>query len=450
MPHSPDFSDAPTAPLQTQSAPADPSVLPSQTATSDPSAPSSPSDSSGQTLPSDRIAPSDLVAPSEQVAPSEESSVLVDSLRFATFNVSMFRNSEGALATELKNGSSVQGKAVAEIIQRTQPDVVLLNEFDYDATGESARVFANEYLGVSQGNQPAASYPFIYTAASNTGVQSGADLNGDGEVGGPQDAYGFGSFPGQYGMVLYSKYPIDTTNVRTFQKLKWSAMPDNLMPVEFYGALAAKTLRLPSKSLWDVPLLVKGKTVHVIASHPTPPAFDGPEERNVSRNHDEIRLIKDYVTGGKAASYITDNKGVAGGLKQDASFVILGDLNAQPQSSAAIDALRADARVQDPSPASAGAINASGKGALMGDFLNPMNSSAVVQLALAATSTAQFSQGPMRVDYVLPSQDAEVKDAGVFWPAPSEAASSALQTSSGKNVSDHHLVWVDIALPFGT
>ena len=373
-----------------------------------------------------------------------------ESMRFATFNASMYRNSSGALAKELAAGNSEQGHAVAEIIQRTRPDVVLLNEFDYDAQGKAAQAFADKYLAVPQKDQSPISYPFVYTAASNTGIQSGADLNGDGQIGGPDDAYGFGAFPGQYGMVLFSKYPIDSTNVRTFQKLKWASMPDNLLPTNYYGAYAAKSLRLSSKSMWDVPLLIHGKTVHVIASHPTPPAFDGPEQRNVRRNHDEVRLIKDYVTGGKAAAYIKDDAGKSGGLDSSASFVILGDLNAQPQSSPAIDSLRDADRVQDPMPTSTGALRAAGNGALVGDFLNPMNSSALTRFAHASTSTASFAQGPMRVDYVLPSKEARVKGSGVFWPAPAEAAAQALETSGGSPVSDHHLVWVDIALPFGT
>ena len=40
---------------------------------------------------------------------------------------------------------------------------------------------------------------------------------------------------------------------------------------------------------------VKGKTFHLLASHPTPPVFDGDEDRNGKRNHDEVRLIADYI-----------------------------------------------------------------------------------------------------------------------------------------------------------
>src|SRR5690606_19592470 len=80
-----------------------------------------------------------------------------------------------------------------------------------------------------------------------------------------------------------------------------------------------------------VPVVLNGGTVvHVLVSHPTPPVFDGPEDRNGRRNHDEIRFWADYVEDGERASYLVDDAGVRGGLAPDALFVILGDLNADP------------------------------------------------------------------------------------------------------------------------
>jgi hypothetical protein len=53
---------------------------------------------------------------------------------------------------------------------------------------------------------------------------------------------------------------------------------------------------------------VGGKTIHVLASHPTPPTFDGAEDRNGKRNHDEIRFWRDYISE-KTSNYIYDDKG---------------------------------------------------------------------------------------------------------------------------------------------
>ncbi len=60
------------------------------------------------------------------------------------------------------------------------------------------------------------------------------------------------------------------------------------------------SFRLSSKSHWDVPIEIGKKTVHFLVSHPTPPVFDGPEDRNGTRNHDEIRFWADYVGPGAA------------------------------------------------------------------------------------------------------------------------------------------------------
>ncbi|HEX2505418.1 MAG TPA: endonuclease/exonuclease/phosphatase family protein, partial [Gaiellaceae bacterium] len=53
-------------------------------------------------------------------------------LRFATFNASLNRNAPGQLLADLSTTSNAQAKAVAEIVQRTRPDVLLVNEFDYE------------------------------------------------------------------------------------------------------------------------------------------------------------------------------------------------------------------------------------------------------------------------------------------------------------------------------
>src|SRR5262249_14666285 len=145
---------------------------------------------------------------------------------------------------------------------------------------------------------PPVSYPYRYTAPSNTGVPSGFDLDNNGSVGGGNDAFGFGAFPGQFGMAVYSKYPIDVANVRTFQKFLWKDMPGALLPdnpstpepADWYSPDELAVFRLSSKSHWDVPITIDHHVVHFLVSHPTPPVFDGPEDRNGLRNHDEIRF----------------------------------------------------------------------------------------------------------------------------------------------------------------
>ncbi|WP_206060073.1 zinc-binding dehydrogenase, partial [Escherichia coli] len=69
----------------------------------------------------------------------------------------------------------------------------------------------------------------------NTGVPSGLDLDGSGELGREgrargEDAWGYGLHPGQYGMLLLSRHPIDADAARTFRLLRWSALPGARRP----------------------------------------------------------------------------------------------------------------------------------------------------------------------------------------------------------------------------
>ena len=242
-------------------------------------------------------------------------------IRIATFNASLNRNEAGELIADLSTGDDAQARNVAEIIQRAAPDILLVNEFDYDAEGTAAALFQDNYLSVSQNGAGAIDYPHVYVVPSNTGIASGLDLNGDGEVGGPNDAYGFGFFEGQYGFVIYSQHEIDAANIRSFQEFLWTDMPGNLLEAETADSAALTELldaeaqagfRLSSKNHVDVPVIVEGEVVHVLAAHPTPPVFDDPAyDLNGKRNADEIRFWADYVEN---ASYIYDDAGVSGGL----------------------------------------------------------------------------------------------------------------------------------------
>ncbi|WP_423779747.1 endonuclease/exonuclease/phosphatase family protein [Cellulosimicrobium cellulans] len=371
-------------------------------------------------------------------------------LRVATYNASLNRAAAGELEADLSTPDDRQAATIAEVLQRTRPDVVLLNEFDYVPDGRAVDLFRDHYLEVSQGGAAPIEYRYAYVAPSNTGVPSGFDLNNDGTVGGGDDAFGFGAFEGQYGMVVLSRYPIDTRGVRTFQHFLWKDMPGALLPddpataapADWFTPEELEVVRLSSKSHWDVPVRVGRETVHVLASHPTPPTFDGPEDRNGRRNHDEIRFWADYVTPGKASRYVYDDAGRRGGLHPGESFVVLGDQNADPLDGdsvdAAIDQLLDHRRVQDPAPRSAGGVEAA---ALQGGA----NATHRGDPALDTADFADTAPGNLRADYVLPSRDLRVRDAGVFWPVQADPLSRLTGVFPFPS-SDHRLVWVDLAV----
>ena len=222
-------------------------------------------------------------------------------VRFATFNASLNRNFEGQLVSDLSFPNDVQAKSVAEIIQHTRPDVLLINEFDFVENGVAAQLFQDNYLSVSQNGAEPIEYGYFFVAPSNTGVPSGFDLNNNGSVDDPDDAFGFGFFPGQFGMIVYSRYPIDYDDIRTFQLFLWRDMPGALLlddpstpaSADWYSPDELAVFRLSSKSHWDIPIRIGKEVVHFLVSHPTPPVFDGLEDRNGTRNFDEIRFWAD-------------------------------------------------------------------------------------------------------------------------------------------------------------
>ncbi len=376
-----------------------------------------------------------------------------DTVRFSTFNASLNRTTAGQLAADLSTPGNVQAQNVAETIQRVDPDVLLINEFDYDP--RAVGLFRDNYLAVSHHGSTPVDYPYAYIAPSNTGVPSGFDLNNNGTIGGGDDAFGFGVFEGQFGMVVYSKYPIDTARVRTFQHFLWKDMPGAMLPddpataapADWYSPAELEVFRLSSKSHWDVPIRIGRETVHFLVSHPTPPVFDGPEDRNGTRNHDEIRFWADYVSSPRTSAYIYDDEGTRGGLRPGSKFVIAGDQNSDPNDGDSVEGaaqqLIDHPRVNDTrTPTSAGGPEAA---ALQGG-------TNLTHVSDPAYDTADFDDrigigpGNLRADYVLPSKSLRIAGSGIFWPTTEDPLFRLTGSFPFVPTSDHRQVWVDVRL----
>ncbi len=393
--------------------------------------------------------------------------------RFATFNASLNRGAAGQALTDLSAPGNAQANAVAEIIQRTRPDILLINEFDYYAPtaahpdGPLVDAFRDNYLAIGQKGAQPIDYPYSFVAASNTGVSSGFDLNnngvtdttpGDNAYG--DDSLGFGVFEGQFAMVVYSRFPIVTEDIRTFQHFLWKDMPGALLPDDpatpaphdWYNAQELAIFPLSSKSHWDVPIDVDGSVVHFLVSHPTPPVFDGPEDRNGTRNADEIRLWADYITPGPTADYIYDDAGTYGGLKPGSKFVIAGDQNSDPLDGDSIPGSiqqLLDHRLVNTSvtPSSVGGPY----WAEVQGFLNDGHESDPAYDTADFCDTPAFppcsGPGNLRADYVLPRRSLKIVEAGVFWPTASDPLVYLTGTGFPVPSSDHRLVWVDVRIP---
>lgn len=361
--------------------------------------------------------------PVQDVAPPAQGSV-----RVATFNAAMSGESPFELEAAIASRNDEKLKAIAQIIQRVRPDILLLQEFDVDPTGRLAREFVDHYLKVPQSGSTPIDYAYRYSPEANTGIPSGVDLNNDGELTIPQDAHGWGAYPGQYGMVVLSRFPIRAAEARSFRKLRWRDMPRNLMPRQHYSREALSLLRLSSKTHEDVPVTLPGGVdLHLLISHPTPPVFDGPEDRNGRRNHDEIRLWADYLSGGQDAAYLGAE------LPAEALAIVMGDMNADPADGESVPG--SIQQLLDHPRLRAGYIPDS-RGAVADTRRDGRVNTE--HRTLSAHDTADFSEPPgnLRVDYVIPSTGLAISGKGVYWPERSETLLNL--------ASDHRLVWIDV------
>ena len=306
-----------------------------------------------------------------------------DTLRVATFNTELSRKGPGLLLRDVIAQKEPQIRAVLEQITTASADVIVLQGIDYDLQNLALAALADSL-----------NYPYYFAAPPNAGLMTPLDLDGDGTFGAPADAQGYGRFYGQGSMALLSKHPLALNDVQDFSVFLWRDLPGALLPGKdgspFPSAEALAIQRLSSHGHWAVPIIhpTLGR-ITILTYHATPPVFDGPEDRNGKRNHDETAFWRQYLAG-------------AFGPAPADKFILMGDANLDPNAGdglgRAMISLLADPRLQD---------------------------------LLPDQPTVTFAQtGPLRVDYVLPSADWRVTAAQVTPPNPT--------------ASRHSLVWVDL------
>ncbi|WP_354002432.1 endonuclease/exonuclease/phosphatase family protein [Pseudogemmobacter faecipullorum] len=334
-----------------------------------------------------------------------------ESLRLATWNSDFERKGPGLLLRDISSGKDPQIGAALHLLAALQADVLLLSGFDYDHDLMAARAFA---AGLRlQGLD----YPWLYALRPNRGMQTGLDLDGDGRKGGPGDAQGFGWFAGQSGMLLLSRYPVQSAGVQDYSTFLWRDLPDALLPDSLSPAARA-ILRLSTTAHWQIPLLLPGqRSLTLLAWHASPPVFDGADDLNGRRNHDETAFWLALLSGQL-------------GLPRPATpFVLIGTPNLDPEDGegrrAAIRALLAHPALQDPAPR---ALWSEADPGQKGD-------PALDTVRLAAP-------GGLRLAMILPDRSLKVTGSGVFRPRPEDplARASAL-------ASRHFPIWVDLQLP---
>lgn len=314
-------------------------------------------------------------------------------LRVATYNVGLGRDGPGLLLKDIQK-QTPDILAIADIIAQISPDILLLTGFDTDYQNLAVTEF-NALAGLH--------YPVVFAPLGNAGLDSGLDLNGNGRLRDWNDAWGFGRFDGNEGMVLLSRYPI--ISAREFSMLLWKAFGPPPLGTDGRPYFAYwDRLRLASHSLWDLEISLPQGPLHILAAHPTPPVFDGGEDANGLRNAAEIGFLVRYLSG----EPFRDDSGQIAPLP-DSPVLVLADLNADP--------VKGESR----------------KPALLALLTHPRLQS------MPHLPTANWaSTGPVQVDYVLPDKALTVLDSGVFGdndPALINAAATR-----------HRLIWADIEL----
>lgn len=314
----------------------------------------------------------------------------------ATWDAGFSRYGPGLLLRDLRKGEAQSAAALA-VIRALDADILVLTGTDYDASG-AALAHVQAALG--------GLYPHALALRPNTGVPTGLDLDHDGATNGLRDTQGYGRFPGQAGIAVLSKLPLDPAALRDASALLWRDLPGADLPPDMSPAAQA-VQRLATTGFYDLPVTVDGKALHLLIYAATPPVFDGPEDRNGRRNADETRFWLSLLRGDLPMP------------PPPAPFVLIGQPNLDPARGegdrSALRALLASPLIQDPDPRDAAGRD--------------------------ATWTSPTGWG-LRLDMILPSADLKVTGAGVLSPAPGDALATDLSAAS-----DHRPVWVTIDLP---
>lgn len=311
---------------------------------------------------------------------------------------------------DIDRGTDADITAALAVLQRLDADILVLTGMDHDPALLALRALARRL------DNAGLAYPHLHAPRPNSGLPTGHDVNGNGTTHDPADAQGWGRFPGAGGSAILSRLPLRIDRATDHSAFLWRDLPGHLMPPTD-PALAA-VQRLSSHSHLQLPVaLPDGGTLTLLIWHATPPVFDGPEDRNGRRNHDEaafwLRLLDGRLPAPPPAP----------------PFVLLGDANLDPTDGdgrpQAMTALLTHPLLQDPAPRGThGRVEPAHQG-------DP-----------ALDTVFYDGLGGLRLDYVLPSRDLAIAGAGVLWPPPDDPFAATRATASR-----HAPVWVDIALP---
>lgn len=331
-------------------------------------------------------------------------------LRLVLWNVGLERRGPGLLLRDIEGGKDAQIAAVLAVLAQLDADIVVMTGFDHDPGLHALSAFA---LRLQQAGN---SYPYPFSPRPNSGQPTGLDVDGDGRLNEPEDAQGWGRFPGTGGIAILSRLPLLQDQVQDFTAFLWRDLPQANLPPGMDTGLAA-IQRLSSHNHLILPVLLPdGRALPLMIWHATPPAFDGVEDRNGRRNADEAAFWLHLLNGDLPMQ------------QPSPPFILLGDANLDPKDGDGIPgtlrALLNHPAVKDPAPRG---THRRVEPAHIGD---------------PAIDTAIYADlGGLRLDYLLPSPDIAILASGVLWPPADDPLATVLATAS-----HHYPVWMDLSL----
>ncbi|MEZ4872358.1 MAG: endonuclease/exonuclease/phosphatase family protein [Bdellovibrionales bacterium] len=280
-------------------------------------------------------------------------------LRIVHYNIKEL-NSFKILNQAKQQGSQLN--AVMGIVSSLRPDLLSLNEIQYDlpnvpdagfqSSGENLNILAPLFgmagatsvfypanTGMKSCPRPEELTDELKEAFQQRRYDCPAVTNGAYILENPSaedrilfsDPVNFGMFPGQYSTGLLSRYPIKKQII--ISEVRWKDVNPDLDLSQFTdgnGNPLPEDMELFDKNFNHVVMDFQGAPLNVILLH-TVPAFGFGNERtpNFQRNLDQLRFLQWYL--GSASTGIGPLEGIEP-LAEGASFVAMGDWNVDRDS----------------------------------------------------------------------------------------------------------------------
>ncbi|MFK7877406.1 MAG: endonuclease/exonuclease/phosphatase family protein [Paracoccaceae bacterium] len=320
------------------------------------------------------------------------------SLRVAFYHTELSRKGPGLLLRDIQRGEDPQIIAILDVISKVAPDIVVLASFDWDEYNAALTAFSQALETAGH------AMPHVFAAQPNRGRPTGLDLNGNGRFHEAEDAQGFARFTGADGLAILSRWPIVVPEIINASAMLWADLPDALLPYPDSPKGLELIKTLSTTAHWLIPVETPSQGRAWIGTYfATAPVFDGPEDRNGRRSHDETAFWTKLLD--KTLPFMPPDH-----------LIIAGHANLDPKRGegrcCAIRDLLNNPKTQDP----------------LGDQIT--------------VDWRRDDLENMRVSYMLPDKTWLVRDAGIYWPDPGTAHGDQAATASR-----HRLIWVDVAKP---